>query len=273
MTDEPSRTAVVTGGSGGIGQAVVARLLTRGYDVHVWDREPPEQARRCAGVTYRTVDVADHRSVTALAATYDSLDLLVNAAGIPGDRGPIAEQDFDVWDRVLAIDLSGTFYCTIALHPALRAASGVVVNVASNSSRVMRPGRAHYAVAKAGVETLTRSLGFEWAREGIRVVAVSPGYTRTPLVDSAIASGDLDLQFLDSTAPRGHIATPDEVASVVTALAGDEFALVTGEVIMADGGSGLGWLPRHADGDTASSGTQLANGEADAGRRGTADAR
>lgn len=244
MADQDPRKAVVTGGAGGIGQEVVARLVDQGCDVHVWDRDRPGDLDRIPGVTYKTVDVTDHRSVRALAAAYPSLDLLVNAAGIPGGREPIAQQPLEEWDRVLATDLSGTFYCTIAMYPALLATSGVVVNVASTASRVMQPGRAHYAVAKAGVETLTRSLGFEWARDGIRVVAVSPGYTRTPLVDSAIGRGELDIGFLDGTVPRGHIATPDEVASVITALAGDDFGFVTGEVITVDGGSALGWLPR-----------------------------
>ncbi|TNM38520.1 SDR family oxidoreductase [Nocardioides albidus] len=241
MTALPRR-AVVTGGSGGIGGATVDRLVAMGFVVEVWDHEIPRDARPRPEVTYRAVDVASHDSVRAAAGEHTSLDLLVNAAGVAGARGPIVEQTFEDWDRVVAVDLSGPFYCSIALYPALVAAAGVVVNVTSIAARVMQEGRAHYAVAKSGLETLTRSLGYEWAPVGVRVVAVSPGYTRTPLVDAAIAGGHLDQDFLDSTSRRGRMATPEEIARVITALAGDDFGFVTGEVITADGGGALGWI-------------------------------
>lgn len=249
MSTEPRR-AVVTGGAGGIGGATVDRLLQQGYVVEVWDYGVARDAEHDGRLTFRSVDVSDHASVRAAAAAQTSVDLLVNAAGVAGARGPIVEQTFDDWDRVIAVDLSGAFYCAVALYPALRAAGGVVVNITSIAARVMQVGRAHYAVAKSGLETLTRSLAYEWAPEGVRVVGVSPGYTRTPLVDAAIASGALDEGFLDSTSRRGRMATPEEIASVVTAVAGDDFGFVTGEVITADGGGTLGWIrePRTAAG-------------------------
>lgn len=89
---------------------------------------------------------------------------------------------------------------------------------------------------------LTRSLGYEWATEGVRVVAVSPGYMRTPFVEGAISRGELDPTVLDGTVPRGTMASPEEIAAVVVAVAGPDFGFVTGEVITADGGGSLGWL-------------------------------
>lgn len=91
---------------------------------------------------------------------------------------------------------------------------------------------------------LTRSLGYEWATEGVRVVAVSPGYMRTPFVEGAISRGELDPTVLDGTVPRGTMASPEEIAAVVVAVAGPDFGFVTGEVITADGGGSLGWPAR-----------------------------
>lgn len=241
MTDQ-QRNAIVTGGAGGIGAAISRRLVSEGYRVVVWDSGTPDPASMLDAVTYRVVDVADQHSVRAAAEACESLDLLVNAAGIAGPRDPIAQQNFEVWDRVLAVNLSGPFYCAISLFAALREGEGVVVNITSIASAMMQEGRAHYAVAKGGLATLTRSLAYEWAPHNVRVIGVSPGYCRTPMVVESIVANQLDEAFLNNTSRRGRMVEPEEVASVVATVASDDFGFVTGEVITVDGGGTLGWI-------------------------------
>lgn len=243
----PQRNAIVTGGAGGIGAAISRRLVSEGYTVVVWDSGAPDITSTLDSTTYRVVDVADQHSVRRAAEGWESLDLLVNAAGIAGLRDPIEEQSFEVWDRVLAVDLSGPFYCAVSLFPALRKGRGVVVNITSIASVMMQEGRAHYAAAKGGLATLTRSLAYEWAPHSVRVIGVSPGYCRTPMVVDSIAANQLDEDFLNSTSRRGRMAEPEEVAAVVATVASDDFGFVTGEVITVDGGGTLGWIRQLPD--------------------------
>ena len=150
MTNDPIKTAVVTGGASGIGQECARQLREDGWRVAVWDR--------AGNGDDPAVDVADYASVAAAARRLDGVDLLVNAAGIAGGREPVAEKDPAEWAQVLAVNLTGTFHCAHALYPHLKARRGVVVNIASVAGITMMKGRAHYAVSKAGVATLTLSL-------------------------------------------------------------------------------------------------------------------
>lgn len=228
--------AVVTGGSSGIGSAIVDRLVNDGFDVHVWDAHAVERA----GVISHIVDVSDGSAVKNAAAAFERIDVLVNAAGIAGSRAPMAEVPFDEWDRVMAVDLNGPYYCAVALYPALHAASGVIINIASTAAQLMQVGRAHYSVAKAALITLTKSLAYEWAPAGVRVIAVSPGYTRTPLVQRAVDAGELDEARISRLSRMGRLAEPAEIAHVVVTLTTPGFSYVTGENITVDGGSTLG---------------------------------
>ena len=142
------------------------------------------------------------------------------------------------WARVVAVDLNGSFFCAQALFPALVAAGGVVVNVASTRAYRPAPGRSAYAAAKAGVVMLTQSLGLEWAPHGVRVVAIAPGYVRTPLVQSLLEDGGLRSDVILERTPLGRMAEPEEIAGLVIALASPAFAFMTATTLIFDGG----WL-------------------------------
>lgn len=232
MTNAPIKTAVVTGGASGIGQECARQLREDGWRVAVWDRagngEDP------------AVDVADYASVAAAARRLDGVDLLVNAAGIAGGREPVADKDPAEWAQVLAVNLTGTFHCAHALYPHLKARRGVVVNIASVAGITMMKGRAHYAVSKAGVATLTRSLANEWAADGIRVLAVAPGYVKTQMIERSIEAGELDEGKLAAMHPLNRLASPQEIAAAMIALAKPPFLFMTGSVVLIDGGLTLG---------------------------------
>ncbi|MGC0417301.1 SDR family NAD(P)-dependent oxidoreductase [Embleya sp. AB8] len=242
MTDEPeassphARTAVVTGAASGIGAATARRLVRAGWQVTGWDLVAPEDGRDPDGVRWRRVDVADHEAVAAAARDLPGgVDLLVNAAGI-GGSGAAATLAPERWDRVLAVDLNAVFYTSRALHAALSARRGLIVNIASITAHRAGRNRAAYCTAKAGVVMLTEVLGVEWAEDGVRVVGVSPGYTRTPMVERALATGGLVEERIRSRTPQGRLLEPDEVAAFVQALAGNTFAAVTATTLRFDGG-------------------------------------
>ncbi|MFI1583684.1 SDR family NAD(P)-dependent oxidoreductase [Embleya sp. NPDC020630] len=140
------------------------------------------------------------------------------------------------WDRVLAVDLNAVFYTSQALHRALSARRGLIVNIASVTAHRAGRNRAAYCTAKAGVVMLTEVLGVEWAADGIRVVGVSPGYTRTPMVERALATGGLDEDRIRARTPQGRLLAADEVAAFVHALTEDTFAAVTATTLPFDGG-------------------------------------
>jgi NAD(P)-dependent dehydrogenase (short-subunit alcohol dehydrogenase family) len=223
--------AVVTGVSSGIGEATARLLLSDGWQVRGWDIGEP----RIPGVTWTRVDVSDPDSVATAAAEVEAVGLLVNAAGI-ADRAPAATMRADQWRRVIDVDLSGTFYCAQALHPALKAGTGVVVNVASIAGHRAFAGRANYCAAKAGVVMLTQVLGQEWATDGIRVMAVSPGFVATEMVVAGIDGGWVSESAIRGRTPMDRLADPDEIARTILALSGDAFSYATGTTVLVDGG-------------------------------------
>ena len=232
MSQTDHRIAVVTGGASGIGQECVRQLRDDSWRVIVWDRSEDNDNV--------LVDTADYASVAVAAKQLDRVDLLVNAAGIAGGREPVADKDPGEWAHVLAVNLSGPFYCAHALYSQLRAARGVIVNITSVASTVMLKGRAHYAVSKAGVTTLTRSLANEWASDGIRVLAVSPGYVKTPMIQRSIDLGELDELTVAALHPLNRLASAEEIAAAIIALAKPPFLFMTGAIVSIDGGMALG---------------------------------
>ncbi|MGE8321065.1 MAG: SDR family NAD(P)-dependent oxidoreductase [Comamonas sp.] len=231
--NQPSKTAVVTGGASGIGAECVRQLRAEGWNVVVWDRS----ADRDGGIT---VNIADYASVAAAASQLDGVDLLINAAGIAGDRQPSADKHPSEWDTVMAVNLSGSFYSMHALYPQLKARAGVVVNISSVAGMVMAKGRVHYAVSKAGVAALTRSLALEWAADGIRVVAVAPGYVKTPMIERSIEAGELNEPAMAAMHPLNRLAGTEEIAGAIIALSRPPFQFMTGTVVTIDGGYTLG---------------------------------
>jgi len=240
------RTALVTGGAGGIGAATARRLAAEGARVAVGDLAldgAREVAAEIDGFAI-DLDVADTGSVgRAVAAVTDALgpvDLLVNNAGI--DRfAYFVNSDEQLWDVVLGVNLRGVLACTHAvLRTMQERGGGVIVNVASEAGRVGSQGSATYAAAKAGVIGFTKSIARESARFGVRCNAVAPGPIETPLLNSAPEQlGELGARLkqamIDATTLR-RIGEPEEVAAVIAFLASDDASYVTGQTVNVSGG-------------------------------------
>jgi NAD(P)-dependent dehydrogenase (short-subunit alcohol dehydrogenase family) len=245
----PHRVAVVTGGAKGIGLAISTELAARGYDVAMAGRDldaiTQAQALICAAhpdaqLAGVALDVTHPKSVaSAFASVRDQLGpatVLVNNAGIIA-RDPAESLDDEAWTQVMETDLTGAFRCARAAFTGMRdAGGGAVVNVASIAATVGISGRVAYTASKAGVEGLTRTLALEWARHGIRVNTVSPGWTRTAMVAQGIASGRLDEQRLIARIPQQRLAEPAEIAKVVAFMASPDASYITGQTVIVDGG-------------------------------------
>jgi 2-dehydro-3-deoxy-L-rhamnonate dehydrogenase (NAD+) len=165
--------AVVTGGASGIGAACCRLLAASGAEVHVVDRdgEPP-------------LDVTDRAALDRIAAPLERLDVLVNAAGVLTENRPVDELDPDDFRRNFEVNVLGTLNACQAFAELLRAARGAVVNVASQAALVSLPQQAAYTAGKGAVAALTRSLAIDWAEHGVRVNAVAPGFTITPMTEA-----------------------------------------------------------------------------------------
>lgn len=225
------RVAVITGAASGIGAACARLLVAEGWSVVGWDLV----AGSTDGVQWQTVDVSDAAAVRHAADEVSTAGLLINSAGV-SERASAAEMRPEQWARVLDVGLSGTFFASQGLYPALRAGGGTIVNVASIFGHRAIAGRANYCAAKAGVVALTEVLGLEWARDGIRVLAVSPGFVATELVRAAIEGGWVSEAAITARTPMARLAGADEIARAIVALAGEAFSFATGTTVIIDGG-------------------------------------
>ena len=196
-----------------------------------------EQAGACVLGVDREVDVSDadavRAAIDAAASGQGRLDVLVNAAGVV-DRSPALEVTPQEWDRVLDVNLKGTFFaCQAAARVMLPTGSGSIVNIASELALAATDRRAPYIAGKAGVAGLTRALAVEWAPHGLRVNAVAPGLTRTPM--TADLAPD-ELEDYRRLTPNQRLAEPDDIADVVVFLASDAARHIVGQVLVVDGG-------------------------------------
>ncbi|MBF9032842.1 SDR family oxidoreductase [Rhodobacterales bacterium HKCCE2091] len=230
------KTALVTGAARGIGLATARLFIERGWHVHLLDRDGAELERAGAALENATLHVRDisvGQDVEAVAAALPSLDALVNNAGV-ADFGPIAETGFDRWRTVMDTNLDGTFRMTQALTPALKAASGAIVNIASISGLRASTLRVAYGTSKAAVIQLTLQQAVELGEHGIRANAVCPGPVRTKLA-MAVHTQDIIDAYHDAI-PLNRYGTEDELARVICFLCSDDASYVTGQCIAVDGG-------------------------------------
>ena len=220
------RTAVVTGGASGIGAAVVRRFLASDIPTIVFDVTPGP------GIT--RVDVTDEGACRRAIAGIPQVDLLINCAGVAGRNAPSWELPDGEFERVLAVNLMGTYYMCRAVLPGMVARGwGRVVNVASIAGKEGNPNAVAYSASKAGVIGLTKAMAKEVATSGVLVNCVTPAVIQTPLLDQV---SDEHLRYMVSKIPMNRVGQPDEVAALISWLCSDECSFSTGAVFDISGG-------------------------------------
>ena len=246
------KTAVVTGGSVGIGRACVIRMAEEGARVAILDMLETDGKALTADLTaaghevaFWAVDVAEEAAmkatIDAAAARFGGLHVLVNNAGISGSPKPTDQVTEAEWDRVQAVNVKGVFFGTKHAIPHLRAAKkGSIINLSSIAGLIGIGGIAPYHASKGAVRLMTKNDAITYAPEQIRVNSIHPGYIWTPMVENHLRATSDDLEAAKAAAgsahPVGHMGEPDEIAWAVVYLASDEAKFVTGAEIVIDGG-------------------------------------
>jgi 3-oxoacyl-[acyl-carrier protein] reductase len=245
MIDLSGKSAVVTGGSRGIGRAIALRLATQGADVAFSYRGNEAAAKATAGeieALGRTAvahqgDATQQESAEALVKAaldaFGKVDILVNNAGITRDD-LIMRMSPEAWRDVLETNLFGAFYATKAVtRPMLKAKGGRIINITSVSGQAGQTGQANYSSAKAGLIGLTKATARELASRGITCNAVAPGFVLTELTKDLPEALQAEIT---ARTPLGRFGTTEEIANAVAFLASDEAAFITGQVLAVDGG-------------------------------------
>lgn len=236
------KTAVVTGGTSGIGKAIAEEYVEQGAEVVVSGRteDKGKEAAEEVGENCEFVrcDVREYDEVVGLVDTvvseHGELDTVVNSAGI-GSRGPIGEIDEETRQKILGTNLDGVMHGTKAALPHLKETEGCVVNVSSVYGLVGGRYAAAYSAAKGGVVNFTRQVAYDYADEGVRVNGVCPAFVRTPMTEKALERDSFREHVLSKT-PMGRVAEPEEIAPVAAFLASDGASYITGVNIPVDGG-------------------------------------
>jgi 2-dehydro-3-deoxy-L-rhamnonate dehydrogenase (NAD+) len=221
--DFAGRNAVVTGGVTGIGAAIVKRLQASGAQVTIWDLDGSPR-----------VDVSDPASISSALEKLGKVDILVNNAGIAGKNVPTVDYPIEEWERVLRINLTSQFLCCRAVAPRMvKAKYGRIVNIASIAGKEGNPNAVAYSASKAGVISLTKSLGKELAQAGVLVNCVTPAAAKTAIFDQMTQQ---HIDYMLSKIPMARFVEVDEIAALVCWLASEECSFSTGGVFDISGG-------------------------------------
>ena len=239
---------MITGGASGIGLGVGRRFVADGYKVALLDRNGPaaeaaagELAAAGATALGLEVDVADRASVEAgfarVRCELGPVEILVTSAGIESFT-PVLDVTADGWDRIIAVNLTGTFTCVQAALPdMIEAGWGRIVTISSSSAQSGAPNMTHYAASKGGVIGLTKALAVELARSGITVNTIPPSLVDTPMARQAEADGDFPgVDLIGPMVPLGRAGTPDDIAGACSFLCSDDGSYITGQLIGVNGG-------------------------------------
>jgi 3-oxoacyl-[acyl-carrier protein] reductase len=233
------KTALVTGGSRGIGKAIALELARAGANVTLSYRsgkDEAEEVAREAGGTAVQADVSDAEEAKRLLADAGDIDLLVNNAGVTRD-GLIARMSDEDWNDVIGTNLGGVFYtCRAAARGMMKRRSGSIVNISSIVGLHGNPGQTNYSASKAGIIGFTKALARELGTRGVRANVVAPGYVDTRLTQ--VIADEMKELMLANT-PLGRFGRPEDIAGAVRFLCSDEAAFITGEVLLVDGGLGM----------------------------------
>jgi NAD(P)-dependent dehydrogenase (short-subunit alcohol dehydrogenase family) len=243
-----NKVALITGGGSGIGRATAllfgregAKVLVADYDPEGGERTAKTIAEAGGTAVFHAADVSDPQAVDALmhkvVETYGRLDCAFNNAGIEGHMAVTPDCTIENWNRVIAINLTGVFLCMKYEIPLmLRHGGGAIVNTASVAGLIGGAGAPAYVAAKHGVAGLTKTAALEFARKGIRVNAVCPGFIHTPMVERALDKGTFSEVQIFAVHPMHRMGKPEEIAEAVLWLCSDASSFVTGLPMPVDGG-------------------------------------
>ena len=247
MSEFAGRVAFITGGASGLGRAAAQQLSAAGASVVVADVQhdaarvlAEELSANGTPSIHSPCDVRDDRAIeTAVSATlerFGKLDIAINAAGIGGPEVRTAEYDPEEWDRVIDINLNGVWRCMRhEIRAMLLSDGGVIVNIASVAGLIGFPRHPAYAASKHGVVGLTKTAALEYGRRGVRINALCPGFTLTPMVQHMIDAG-LPIETLSARVPLGRLGTADEVAATALYMCSSASAFMSGHALTIDGG-------------------------------------
>lgn len=242
------KVVIVTGGGSGIGQAMAQGFASNRAHLMLIDIDEPAMLRVRSALLERfpdlhvetfmasvTDEAAVDRAFSFCMERFGKIDVLLNNAGIAVNK-PSLELEPSEWRRGIDINLNSVFICAQAAARRMIGKRGVIINTASMWGVSHAPERAAYCSSKAAVVSLTKCLAVEWAYHGIRVNAIGPGYTRTPLMEQLNREGRLDFEKLIRRTPLGRLGEPGEMAELAMFLASESATFITGQVFVADGG-------------------------------------
>ncbi len=242
LADLEGRCALITGGASGIGLEMTRTFTSRGASVLVLDRDPRAEEAvhdldNCVVVTGSVTEPADVKAAfDAAEKQFGPVDIVVANAGV-SQNCPTLDLDLEGWRRVMSVNLDGVFLTALeAGRRMVPRGQGRIILTSSIYGVVAAPERLGYVVSKSGVSAMAKALAVEWARHGIRVNAIAPGYVRTPFVEDLQARGRLDIGALEKRTPIGRLIETSEVAEVAAFLASDASGPMTGQIVGVDGG-------------------------------------